>query len=176
MNIKQLNESLLKCLKEAERQKLDVYIDTTKGVLVEDGTTVFAHYNFKELNDDIEHKWKELKTLSRANKIKLSGPKNVQEAIQLLPEYKKAVDTWNKTVSELQKEWTKVVEEGIYVPTRDDERLDDLAEKGWQIEKLFNLDQPAGKYLTVYRNIQRALDKIKDTLKYDDRQLIQVGV
>ena len=31
------------------------------------------------------------------------------------------------------------------------------------------LNQPAGKYLTVYRNIQRALDKIKDTLKYDDR-------
>lgn len=89
---------------------------------------------------------------------------------------KKAVDTWNKTVSELQKEWTKVVEEGIYAPTRNDERLDDLAQKGWEIEKLFNLNQPAGKYLTVYRNIQRALDKIKDTLKYDDRRLIQVGV
>lgn len=32
-----------------------IYIDTSKGILVEDGATVFAHYNFKELNDDIEY-------------------------------------------------------------------------------------------------------------------------
>ena len=178
MILKRLNEAILKYLRETEeKQRLDITIDTSEGILVESDNTVYANYKFKKLKDDIEAKWKELKSLTRANKIKLSGSKSAQEAIQLLPEYKEAVETWNKTVTELQKEWTKVVEDGIYAPTSDDKRLDELAEKGWDIEKLFNLNQPAGKYLTTYQHIEQALRTVKDTLKYpDERKLLQVGV
>lgn len=178
MRIKKINEAISRYLKEdIEKRKLDVNIDTSKGILVDTDSTVFAHYTFKELKDDIEDKWKELRSLTRVNKIKLSGSKNAQEAIQLLPEYKEAVETWNKTVTDLQKEWTKVVQDGIYAPTSDDKRLDELAEKGWKIEKLFNLNQPAGKYLTTYRHIEQALETVKDTLRYpDERKLLQVGV
>lgn len=175
MDIKQLNESIRNLLEDEqlhltntvipEKHKLELEYNFDNGVSVSchDAATNYINKKFLTLLDEkeVRAKYKELLALCKEMGIKVKGKKNVEDAFATYPQYKAGIEKYNEGVEKLQQIWKKIVEEGIYAPTRDDKRLDDAYEFEWSIDPLLHGNGPIHKFRNLAKRIEDNIREIQ---------------
>ena len=140
-----------------------VYEITDNLIRVSNSNTLFINLEKRERIQltEVEKLFRELRKIAKNNsRLKLKGVTNFLPIIrELYPEYCDSVSLIEKNFSEISELFRQIKTDGLHMGCRDDELLNLVNAKRFEIERQHYQHSPYSRFVKCYMNLKSALKK-----------------